>query len=458
MHDREREHALRGQLPPARVQIEDAAADLGADAADEGDPALGQQLADRGAGLRAEQRERPVLGRDERQLRVVDAHRPRVVGHEQRELIGGQRPGHLRRDDEREALEIALLEVGQDAVERLGRRVVADRLGVLVGGHAAPAGGDEQRVVGELLARGAAHGPARRVDGDDGPRRRWVAPKSRATRASATWLRRPRANDSPITCGRETKSARGVTSVTRTRCGASSESAISASRAATPPPAMTTCARCGLHGGHATPGAGQGRPRHPAVGIRGNPQASRSLERADRAAAGGRRDADPHVDDHRALRPDDDRIAVQLGHGGQVLRERAHAAQDVLDRREVGRRRPAVPREQRERPQGSRAAPRRRARSAAPSRTATSARSSAVVPPAAQATTGPNCGSAVTPDEQLDARAAPSPGRGSRRGRSPRPAAGGASRERRAAPPPDRATRAARRPPPSCARAAERGP
>ena len=62
-----------------------------------------------------------------------------------------------------------------------------------------------------------------------------------------------------------------------------------------------------------------------------------------------RMDADPHVDDRRAVRRHDDRVAVELGDRRQVLGQRADAAQDVLERRDVGRRRAAKARQQRER-------------------------------------------------------------------------------------------------------------
>ena len=69
---------------------------------------------------RAEDRQRRVLGRVDRDLDVVVAHAARLPGGHQRELVGRQRPRDADRDDERDALGVALLEVAQQAAEDLG--------------------------------------------------------------------------------------------------------------------------------------------------------------------------------------------------------------------------------------------------------------------------------------------------------------------------------------------------
>jgi hypothetical protein len=106
--------------------------------------------------------------------------------------------------------------------------------------------------------------------------------------------------------------------------------------------------------------------------------------------------ADPHVDDRGALRRDDDRVAVQLGDRGIVIREGADRAQDVLERRQVGGRRASVAGEQRDVASARGISCTSRSLSGA-RRIDASASSSATVPPAAHATTGPNRWSWVTP-------------------------------------------------------------
>ena len=70
--------------------------------------------------LRAEQPQRRVLWGVDGHLHVVVSHAPGLPGGHQRQLVGGQGPGHPRRHDERHPLEVALVEVAQQAAEQLG--------------------------------------------------------------------------------------------------------------------------------------------------------------------------------------------------------------------------------------------------------------------------------------------------------------------------------------------------
>ena len=84
------------------------------------DAGLLEVVAKRRGRLGAEQPERGVFGGVDGHLDVVMAHPPHLPGRHQRQLVGGQRPGHARRHDEGHALGIALLEVAQQAAEQLG--------------------------------------------------------------------------------------------------------------------------------------------------------------------------------------------------------------------------------------------------------------------------------------------------------------------------------------------------
>jgi hypothetical protein len=116
------------------------------------------RLHGRGAGG-AEDRERGLLGRDDADLHVVLSHAVRVPRRHQRELVGRQRPGRTRRDHERDALRVTLLEVAAQPAEHLrvafgrpGDSPAEDRL-------AAGSRGDHKRVVAQfvaLIARGGA--------------------------------------------------------------------------------------------------------------------------------------------------------------------------------------------------------------------------------------------------------------------------------------------------------------
>ena len=232
-------------------------------------------------------------------------------------------------------------------MERLGR-VSSPTVTACSKAGSARARGDEQRVVAELLDRAEARDPARGVDGDDGlgdvSRRRSRGRRGRARRGCDAPRRerladRQRARDEVGARGdeRDVHAMRREVGERDQRLEGGDAAAGDDDLCAVRLLAVTL-----------RPARSAGRPRHAAVGIRGNPQASRSLERADGPCAAAARRA-------RACRrspprrTDDDRVAVELGDRGEVVGERADPAQDVLERADVGRRRTAVAAEQRER-------------------------------------------------------------------------------------------------------------
>ena len=147
-----------------------------------------------------------------------------------------------------------------------------------------------------------------------------------------------------------------------------------------------------------------------------------------------------------APRSDDHRVAVELGHGGQVVGERADAPQEVPECGQVAGGDPRYP-ESSAKLASSRGISWTSRSVSGASRTEVSASSSAAVPPAAQATTGPKTGSLRTPTSSstpgsaigwttkpLDrVSAPPQPGRHRPRGRArlARPRGRGARHPRR---------------------------
>ena len=191
-------------------------------------------------------------------------------------LVERQRPDGRARRDEGDVLHVALFEVGEDAVEHLVARLVADRLAVVEGRDGAGAERDDEGVVAQPPAAGAAHLVGLRIDGGHGVGDEIGAEVLRdATQGEMharpqpeglADLRRPVDESGP-----------GATSVTWTRAGARSCSAMSASSAATPPPAITTSAALPTSVGHADDARGEsGAPA--SAGRRacaaGNPQAA----------------------------------------------------------------------------------------------------------------------------------------------------------------------------------------
>ena len=128
----------------------------------------GQQLRHLAGGLRAEDRKRGVLERDEVQL-GVDAHLEGALGEHQRELVERKRPGAARWGDERDARRVAAFDVLDEPVHRLRgveRAVERGHPAQRCNGHGA--GGDDEDVVGDLLAVGGLHGVGRAVDARQG--------------------------------------------------------------------------------------------------------------------------------------------------------------------------------------------------------------------------------------------------------------------------------------------------
>ena len=110
----------------------------------------------RGAHLVAEEGERGVLRRDHRHLDVVVAHRERLTGRHQRELVRRQRPDGARRDHDRDPLHVALVEVAQQAAVELGIAAGPPRRRALDARHGTAAGRHDQLVV---VQRGPAREP-----------------------------------------------------------------------------------------------------------------------------------------------------------------------------------------------------------------------------------------------------------------------------------------------------------
>ena len=120
----------------------------------------------RGRGRRAEQPERRVLGRVERDLHIVVSHAPRLPGRHQCQLVGGQCPRHAGRHDERDPLEVALVEIAQQSAEELGVGLRGPGEHLPKGGFAAGPDCDQQRIVGQALARAGDRNATLSIDLD----------------------------------------------------------------------------------------------------------------------------------------------------------------------------------------------------------------------------------------------------------------------------------------------------
>ena len=108
------------------------------------------------AGCRAEDAQRRRLGGDERHVHVVDSHPANLGGGHQGELVERQRPRRAAGHDEGDVLEVAVLGVGEHPAQRLVRARLAERDRAGVGTGGAGADRDDEVVVGDLLAAGAA--------------------------------------------------------------------------------------------------------------------------------------------------------------------------------------------------------------------------------------------------------------------------------------------------------------
>ena len=169
---REREDAVDLQTPPRRPHQDRARRPVV-------ELRVGSEL-DRDSGVvelrrhdldraRAEDRQRGVLGGDERDL-GVHAHSARVGGDEERQLVGRQGPPGAGRDDDRQALAVAIFQVAQKPADRFGIARVVPREGV-PGGIRRLGGGarrEHERVIHELPAVAELDRPGGGVDGDQG--------------------------------------------------------------------------------------------------------------------------------------------------------------------------------------------------------------------------------------------------------------------------------------------------
>ena len=157
---------------------------LGVGAGLDPDVAASSSARDRLDGARAEDRQRRVLRRDQRDLRV-EAHAVGVAADEQRELVGGQRPAGARRDDDGQALGVALLEVAQQAADARRRRCGRPRCAAREGRRRAGPDGEDELVVLHVAVR-RVRSCARR------------GRRSRAPRSSASPRRRARPSASGV--------------------------------------------------------------------------------------------------------------------------------------------------------------------------------------------------------------------------------------------------------------------
>ena len=111
-----------------------------------------EQLGDGVARCRAEHRQRPLLRGHEQEPDAIGAHAPRLARRHQRELVERQGPGRLVRHHEGDAVDVALLGVAQEPVQRLLVDILAEGDGALIGGRRAGAGREDEMVVGDSPA------------------------------------------------------------------------------------------------------------------------------------------------------------------------------------------------------------------------------------------------------------------------------------------------------------------
>ena len=109
-----------------------------------------EPLCDRIARRGAEDRQRAVLGGDDRRGEI-DLHVIRTAGSHQRELIQRQLPSHAARRHEREAVHVATLDVLDQPVQRLIHATVVDRDRVLVARNRVGAERQHERVILDRL-------------------------------------------------------------------------------------------------------------------------------------------------------------------------------------------------------------------------------------------------------------------------------------------------------------------
>ena len=151
-------------MPPVAGQHE-AVADVGVVEPMNSMPSWASSSAEHRGRLGPERLERPRLGRHERQLDAVDPRAEDVTRGHHRQLVERQTPRHGARHDERNALGVAFLQVGEQPGERLGCAFGAERDGVR--GTPAPAvlrprSAESRRRASSPVA--VSHGPRLRVD------------------------------------------------------------------------------------------------------------------------------------------------------------------------------------------------------------------------------------------------------------------------------------------------------
>ena len=149
-----------------------------------------------------------ALGRDDGDPHVVLTHRAGLGGGHERELVGGQWPHRARRDDQREPLGVALLDVAQQTAVGARRRRRPPRRRARQPADGAAAGGDEQRVEAARAAVAQSHRPAASSTATTAS---WTssAPASRAIASSGTRSARPSENGSATASGRNENSGPG---------------------------------------------------------------------------------------------------------------------------------------------------------------------------------------------------------------------------------------------------------
>ncbi len=213
--------------------------DLAVDRADHLDPVLGEQLRGGLAGALTEHRQGRVLGREDRD-RHLDVHVVGALRGHHRQLVDRQRPGHRCGHHERQPLDVAVLDVLDQAVQER-RRDDCRRSSA----HARSGGGCARR--GRAAARRSAAALrtrcARSCQRDRRLRTRPRAvPRRCPARSLAAGSAAPvrYANGSRTVIGRYTNSGFGASSFTAIRSPARSRSASAPSSPATPPPAIST--------------------------------------------------------------------------------------------------------------------------------------------------------------------------------------------------------------------------
>ena len=131
------------------------------------DPGLGEQRGDGGRGPLAEDRQWLLLGRDDAD-RQLDVHLIRAGGRHQRELIDRQRPGHARRDHEREVVDVAAVDILEQPAHLLIQTRVVKRHGFREARLRPGAERQQDRVVPDLRAGLGAQRARVRIDRREG--------------------------------------------------------------------------------------------------------------------------------------------------------------------------------------------------------------------------------------------------------------------------------------------------